>query len=255
MKAMQSFTNGGEMNINDWNVLEKPANVNVVAQENDIVEKLDGVLFLLQTQNDYNNIVAYRVEKSSESIIKTFLEYCLLLYNEHNIKYVRVEGDKNKYAFIKKFFKRTQAIKDKTVKNRDVYYCNLENAKQTLELKLQEMHYYKIQNLYNTATDEKTKTKYFQEMFFMMQFAIENAMKQRLGKLNVSRPDFYDLVMTATINVMQRYRKPDGYYTDSLLSTAYYSVLSVLHNERQKWNDKMLSYEAFLEYEYNKENQ
>jgi hypothetical protein len=135
------------MTINDWNTLEKHENVNVEAIPGDIVLKLDGVLFLLQTQNDYNNVVAYRVEKSSESIIKTFLEYCLLLYNEHNIKYIRVEGDKNKYAFIKRFFKRTQAIKDKSVKNRDVYYCNLENAKQTIELKLQEMHYYKIQSL------------------------------------------------------------------------------------------------------------
>ena len=234
------------MSFNDWNSIEKPDNVNVVAQENDIVEKLDGVLFLLQTENDYNNVVAYRVEKSNAPIIKTFLEYCLLLYNEHNIKYIRVEGDKNKYAFIKRFFKRKQAIKDKTVKNRDVYYCNLENAKQTLELKLQEMRYYKIQSLYNATAEQK----YYEEMYLMMQFAIENAMKARLRKLNVSRPDFYDLVMTATINVMQRYRKPGGYYTDSLLSTAYYSVLPVLHNEKQKFYDKCMSYEAFLEYEY-----
>ena len=248
------------MNVNDvnvWNRIEKPENVNVVALEGDILEKLDGVLFLLQTQNDYNNVVAYRVEKSSESIIKTFLEYCLLLYNEHNIKYIRVEGDKNKYDFIKRFFNRTQAIKDKTVKNRDVYYCNLENAKQTLELKLEEMRYYKMQNIYNSTTNEQIKKKCYDEMFFMMQFAIENAMKKRLGKLHVSRPDFYDLVMTATINVMQRYKKPGGggggggggYYTDSLLSTAYYSVLSVLHNKKQKFYDKCMSYEAFLEYE------
>ena len=241
------------MNVNDWNRIEKPENVNVVALEGDILEKIDGVLFLLQTQNDYNNVVAYRIEKSSESIIKTFLEYCLLLYNEHNIKYIRVEGDKNKYAFIKRFFNSTQAIKDKTVKNRDVYYCNLENAKQTLELKLEEMRYYKIQNIYNSTTNEQIKKKCYDEMFFMMQFAIENAMKKRLGNLHISRPDFYDLVMTATINVMQRYKKPGGYFTDSLLSTAYYSVLSVLHNKKQKFYDQCMSYEAFLEYESVKE--
>lgn len=235
-----------------WNSIEKPDNVNVEAAEGDIVEQIDGVLFLLQTQNGYNNIVAYRVEKSSESIVKTFLEYCLLLYNEYNIKYVRIEGDKNKYDFIKRFFKRNQAIKDKTVKNRDVYYCNLENAKQTLELKLKEMRYYKIQAIFNNKdTDEKTKKKCYDEMFFMMKFAIENAFKARLGKLHVSRTDFYDLSMNATVNVMQRYKKPKGYTTDSLLATAYYAALAELHNKKQKWYDQMLSYESFSEYEYN----
>ena len=137
------------MMIDYWNNIEKPNNIDVEAIPGDIVEKIDGVLFLLQTENEYNNIVAYRVEKSNESIIKTLFEYCLLLYNEHNIKYVRIEGNKNKYAFIKRYFKRKQAIKDKTVKNRDIYYCNLKEAKRTLELKLKEMYYYKIQSIFN----------------------------------------------------------------------------------------------------------
>ena len=59
-----------------WNSLEKPENVSVEAVKGDIVEIVNGVVFLLQTTNGYNNTVSYRVEKSDKSIVWTLLEFC-----------------------------------------------------------------------------------------------------------------------------------------------------------------------------------
>lgn len=248
------------MNIEDWNTLEKPDNINVVAEECDIVEKVNGVLYLLQTRNGYNNIVAYRVEESDKFIVWTLYEYCILIHDKYGIDYVRVEGDKGKYKFLEKAFNRNIVRKDKQEKVRDVYYCNLKEARESLGLKCKEYEFYYTQNLYIKSTDEKLKKKYYDKMFFMVQFAVENALKIRLGKLarkgavrhNIAE-DFYDFTMGATLNIMNRYKKPKGYKILYLLTTADYAALGILHNPRQQFWDCMLSYEALEDYDYCKE--
>lgn len=248
------------MTVEDWNTLEKPDNINVIAEEGDIVEKVNGVLYLLQTRNGYNNIVAYRVEESDKFIVWTLYEYCILIHDKYGIDYVRVEGDKGKYKFLEKAFNRNIVRKDKQEKERDVYYCNLKEAREPLGLKCKEYEFYYTQNLYIKSTDEKLKKKYYDKMFFMVQFAVENALKIRLGKLARkgliranSSEDFYDFTMGATLNIMNRYKKPKGYKILYLLTTADYAALGILHNPRQKFWDCMLSYEALEDYDYCKE--
>lgn len=246
------------MTIQDWNNLEKPDNVNVLAEPGDIVEEVNGVLFLLQTRNGYNNIVAYRIEKSDKLIVWTLYEYCILLHDKYGIDFVRVEGDKGKYKFLERAFTTKEVRKDKQEKERDVYYVNLEAARESLELKCQEYEFYYYQNLYLCSDDEKLKKKYFDKMFLLVKFAVETALKKRLGKLfrkGAVRPnmveDVYDFTMTATANIMSRYKKPKGYRIQYLLVTADYAALGVLHNERQKFWDKQISLESWDNYEYN----
>lgn len=244
------------IDISVWNDLTKPDNIDEAAQEGDILEKVNGVLFLLQTKNGYNNVIAYRVENSPKNIVWTLYEYCMLIHDKHNIKCVRIEGDKGKYAFLERAFTRNEVRRDRTEKTRDVYYCNLDNAYEKLSLKCKEYDFYYTQNLYIKCSDEKLKKTYFDKLFFMVQFAVENAMKIRFGglaKKGVVRNDLYDLTMVATLNIMSRYKKPKGYKIMYLLTTADYAALYALHNPRQRFWDSMMSLESWNRYEYNKE--
>lgn len=239
-----------------WNSLEKPENVSVAAEEGDIVEIVNGVSFLLQTTGEYNNIVAYRVEKSDKSIVWTLLEFCKILYSKYHIEYVRVEGDKGKYRFLERLFTKKAVVKDKSVKDRDVYYCNLNEAYKKLCLKCKEYDFYYTQHVYLTTTDEKLKKVCFDKMFFAVNFAVETALKKRWKQLAVSgvvRDDFEDMLSTITLAVMERYKKPKGYYIGYLLTVAELAVFGILHSPRQRFEDSMLSFEAWQDYEYSLE--
>ena len=239
-----------------WNSLEKPENVSVAAEEGDIVEIVNGVAFLLQTTNEYNNIVAYRVEKNDKSIVWTLLEFCKILYSKYHIEYVRVEGDKGKYRFLDRLFTKKVVVKDDRVKNRDVYYCNLNEAYKKIYLKCKEYDFYYNQHIYLTTTDEKLKKICFDKMFFAVNFAVETALKKRWKKLSakgVVRDDFEDMLSTITLAIMERYKKPKGYYIGYLLTVAELAVLGILHSPKQRFEDSMLSFEAWQDYEYSLE--
>lgn len=239
-----------------WNVLEKPENINVLAEEGDIVENIDGVMFLLQTRNGYNNVVAFRVNDSDKHIIWTLYSYCILLFEKHHIKYIRIEGDEEKYSFLKRHFSKKEVIKDREITDRDVYYCNLEECLLKLKLKVSEYEFYYTQKKFLESDDEKVKKECYQKMFIAVKFAVENAMKKRFGSLarkGVVRHDFYDLVLDATLDIMSRYNKPKGYKISYLLTTADYASLGALHNPRMKFNDSMISLDSWVNYEYNRE--
>ena len=239
-----------------WNSLEKPENVSVAAEEGDIVEIVNGVAFLLQTTNEYNNIVAYRIEKSDKSIVWTLLEFCKILYSKYHIEYVRVQGDKGKYRFLDRLFTKKVVVKDDSVKNRDVYYCNLNEAYKKIYLKCKEYDFYYNQHIYLTTTDEKLKKVCFDKMFFAVNFAVETALKKRWKKLaakGVVRDDFEDMLSTITIAIMERYKEPKGYYSGYVLTVAELAVLGILHSPKQRFEDSMLSFEAWQDYEYSLE--
>ena len=245
------------MTIQDWNNLEKPDNVNVVAESGDIVEEVNGILFLLQVRNGYNNVVAYRIKPDDHFIVWTLYEYCILLHDKYGIDFVRAEGDKGKYKFLERDFTTKEVRKDRQEKERDVYYVNLKAAREPFELKCQEYEFYYNQNLYLRETDEKLKKKYYDKMFLLVKFAVETALKKRLGKLirkGAVRPnmaeDIYDFTIGATLNIMNRYKKPKGYKIKYLLTTADYAALGILHNPRQKFWDSQISLESWQNYEY-----
>ena len=251
-----SYSSNIASSIEYWNSLEKPENVSVIAEEGDIVEIVNGVAFLLQTTDEYNNIVAYRVEKNDKSIVWTLFEFCKILYSKYHIEYVRVEGDKGKYRFLERLFTKKAVVKDDSVKNRDVYYCNLNEAYKKLCLKCKEYYFYYIQHIYLTTTDEKLKKACFDKMFLAVNFAVETALKKRWKKLaakGIVRDDFEDMLSTTTLTIMERYKKPKGYCIKYLLTVAELAVFGILHSPKQRLEDSMLSFEAWQDYEYSLE--
>jgi hypothetical protein len=243
------------LSIKEWNDLKKPDNIDVMAEEGDIVEEIDGIMFLLQTRNGFNNVVAFRIKKSDKHIIWSLYSYCILLYDKYGIEYIRVEGDKGKYDFLKRFFSRKKIVKDKDISERDVYYCNLKECLFKMKLKVREYEFYYTQNTFLNTDDVEVKKECYQKMFMAVKFAVENAMKKRFGNLakkGVVRNDFYDMVLDATMNIMNRYNKPKGYKIYYLLTTADYASLGALHNPKQKFQDSMISLDYLISYGYKK---
>lgn len=231
----------------DWNNIPKVDEIDVEAVEGDIVEMVDGILFLLQTTNNYNNVVCKRVEPSTNNIIHSFYRYCLILNDIHQIEYIRVEGRKGRYSFLEKVFTREEIVREKDP-HRDIFYANLSKCHKRLSLKCLEYEFYRDQKEYN-----QTKSKQaWDRMFHHIHFAVYTAMKARMRSLSrkgVIRDDLDDLVMDATVNIMERYTKPKGYEIKYLLTTADYAALGALHNPKQKFFDSQISLEAYNEYE------
>lgn len=217
--------------------------ISVIAGPEDIVTEMDGVLFLCQTKNGYNNIVCLRIKESKTFIIDTFLNYGIHLYKCNNIQYIRVECSRNRYLFLDRIFPKKAVVKE-DVEGRDVYYCNLKEWEPIVAkyfLKKTEQKYYTLQKHYNETGDQKD----FEEMFFIMQFAIENSIKKKLK--GITRTDIYDLTMDATVNVMARYRADQKYNIQYLLTAAHYAALGILYNKKTKQADQTTSYESLLD--------
>lgn len=82
-----------------WNEIPKDEETNVEAVEGDMVTFIDGVAFLIQRKNNWNNVVCIRVEPSDVSIVQTFEKF--RSYLEHNnIQFFRVEGISHTYKML-----------------------------------------------------------------------------------------------------------------------------------------------------------
>lgn len=77
--------------IDYWNSLQKDSDTDVMAESGDFVCLINGIAFLVQRKNDFNNVVCFRVNKSKTNLVKTFDRFrntCA----ENGIQYIRVEG-------------------------------------------------------------------------------------------------------------------------------------------------------------------
>lgn len=235
------------MTIDDWNNTPKTDEIDTIAVQGDIVELVDGILFLLQTTNNYNNVVCKRIAPNASNLIHSFYRYCLILNDIHQIEYIRVEGRKGRYSFLEKVFTREEVIREKDP-HRDIFYANLSKAHKRLSLKCLEYEFYRDQKEWLSNRNKQA----WDRMFHHIHFAVYTAMKARMRTLSrkgVVRDDLDDLVMDATANIMERYTKPKGYEIRYLLTTADYAALGALHNPKQKFWDSQISLEAYNEYE------
>lgn len=120
------------LDIQEYNHFVRPPESSVDAVEGDIAYllKYDNlqIIFLCQTQNGYNNIVATRLTAEPDiRTVKLMYWFMLILYRSHNIRYVRVHSiEPNKYNFLRKF---PTALK----KNNHTFYCDLLAAEYLLE--------------------------------------------------------------------------------------------------------------------------
>lgn len=79
------------MKIEEWNAIPKDEATDVKALECDICTLIDGVAFLVQRTNNFNNIICLRVAKPKQSLLKTFCEFRQWL-QDNKIQYARIEG-------------------------------------------------------------------------------------------------------------------------------------------------------------------
>lgn len=232
-----------KVSIDIWNkYVDKNNNeINAEAKDGDIVIKHNGLLFLLQTKNGYNNVIIFRKDADSTDTRLSILQIILTLYKDYNIFYIRVEGRNNRYNFFYRTFK-DYFVKDFDIKDRDVFYINLKESISSVIKKINKMKetdFYHQQNIYN-----KTKSKEaWDKMYFYINDAVESSIKKKLN--GVKRKDVDDLVVDATLYIMKRYDKNPSYHIDYLLTAAHYASLYILYNKKQKMLDKELSLESY----------
>jgi len=87
------------MSIEEWNAIEKDEETDVIAIDGDLVTEIDGVAFLIQRKNNWNNVVCIRTAPSKTNILQTFEKF--RSFCEHNeIQYFRVEGISHTYKML-----------------------------------------------------------------------------------------------------------------------------------------------------------
>lgn len=109
-----------------WNSLSKLKEADVVAERDDLVVEIGGILYLLQINHGFNNVVCFRLKKSKMTTLQSFLEYRKWLISK-GVEYIRVEGNKKRYWFLARLnpgagYNVVQDIKER---ERNVFYIKL----------------------------------------------------------------------------------------------------------------------------------
>lgn len=109
-----------------WNNLPKPKEADVVAERDDLVVEIGGILYLLQINHGFNNVVCFRLKKSKMTTLQSFLEYRKWLISK-GVEYIRVEGNKKRYWFLARQSPGVgyNVIQDKRERERNVFYIKL----------------------------------------------------------------------------------------------------------------------------------
>lgn len=109
-----------------WNNLPKPKEADVVAERDDLVVEIGGILYLLQINNGFNNVVCFRLKKSKMTTLQSFIEYRKWLISK-GVEYIRVEGNKKRYWFLARQNPGAgyNVVQDKRERERNVFYIRL----------------------------------------------------------------------------------------------------------------------------------
>lgn len=87
------------MKTDDWNKIPKDEETDVMAEEGDLCTYIDGVAFLIQRKNNWNNVVCIRTAPSKTNIVKTFDTFRAWCASQ-GIQYFRVEGISHAYKML-----------------------------------------------------------------------------------------------------------------------------------------------------------
>ena len=74
-----------------WNSLPKSEDVDSKAIEGDNVVLIDGIAFLVQRKNNFNNVVCWRVKNNKNNLVSVFCKFRKYCKN-NKLQYIRVEG-------------------------------------------------------------------------------------------------------------------------------------------------------------------
>ena len=83
-----------------WNSLPKNEDVDSKAIEGDNVVLIDGIAFLIQRKNNFNNVICWKVKNSKKDLVTTFSTFRAWCQKK-KIQYIRVEGiGKHQYKML-----------------------------------------------------------------------------------------------------------------------------------------------------------
>ena len=87
------------LTIEQWNIIPKDEETQVEAVEGDTALLINGVAFLIQRKNNWNNVVCIRLKPSKINIVQTF-ETFRAWCSDNKIQYFRVEGISHAYKML-----------------------------------------------------------------------------------------------------------------------------------------------------------
>ena len=79
------------LTIEEWNEIPKDDATDTRAIKGDMCVEIDGVAFLVQRRNNFNNVICVRIKPKTNSLLQTFntfREWC----QKEGLQYIRVEG-------------------------------------------------------------------------------------------------------------------------------------------------------------------
>ena len=88
-----------------WNSLKKNEDTDVTAIEGDTVVYISGIAFLIQRQNDGNNVVCWKVKTTKKDLVSIFAAFRAFC-QKNKIQYLRIEGHgKHHYKMLNLLYK------------------------------------------------------------------------------------------------------------------------------------------------------
>ena len=88
-----------QLTIEQWNMIPKDEETQTDAVEGDTALLINGVAFLIQRKNNWNNVVCIRLKPSKINIVRTF-ETFRAWCSDNKIQYFRVEGISHAYKML-----------------------------------------------------------------------------------------------------------------------------------------------------------
>lgn len=113
------------------------------------------------------------------------------------------------------------------------------------ELKEEENSFYGYQDKWLSNKEDKDS---WDRMFIIVYKVMISSIKKKLK--NIKRADIDELALDGTISILARYKKPKGYYIQYLLTVCRDMAFYQLYNEQREREDKELSYEDWIEFNY-----
>ena len=92
-----------------------------IPSDRDKFVQIGGYLFAVQ---ESGNVIMKRLRKSPYTLCDVFRAFRIWC-RTRRIQYLRIEGDKTRYNFIRKMFPFDSILKDEEVDNRNVFYVKL----------------------------------------------------------------------------------------------------------------------------------
>lgn len=105
-----------------WDLLpEDEETKNYSPSDSDKFVQISGYLFAVQ---ESGNVIMKKWRKSAYTLCEVFRAFRIWC-RTRRIQYLRIEGDKTRYNFIRKMFPFDSILKDEEVDNRNVFYVKL----------------------------------------------------------------------------------------------------------------------------------